>query len=88
MAYKVSILSMAQGCLSNTGFFLLAILGYFVVGGRSKSCFTHSKFWNGVYRKCASLAVYKHINYYEIGGNGFKTFPPIQPLAQPYFIVN
>ena len=40
MAYKVSILSMAQGCLSNTGFFLLAILGYFVVGGRSKSCFT------------------------------------------------
>ena len=34
MAYKVSILSMAQG------FFLLAILGYFVVGGRSKSCFT------------------------------------------------
>ena len=48
----------------------------------------HSKFWNGVNRKCASLAVYKHINYYEIGGNGFKTFPPIQPLAQPYFIVN
>ena len=40
MAYKVSILSMAQGCVFNTGFFLLAILGYFVVGGRSKSCFT------------------------------------------------
>ena len=48
----------------------------------------HSKFWNGVNRKCASLAVYKHIDYYEIGGNGFKTFPPIQTLAQPYFIVN
>ena len=40
MAYKVSILSMAQGCVFNTVFFLLAILGYFVVGGRSKSCFT------------------------------------------------
>ena len=40
MAYKVSILSMAQGCVFNTGVFLLAILGYFVVGGRSKSCFT------------------------------------------------
>ena len=48
----------------------------------------HSKFGNGVNRKCASLAVYKHIDYYEIGGNGFKTFPPIQTLAQPYFIVN
>ena len=30
----------AQGCVFNTGFFLLAILGYFVVGGRSKFCFT------------------------------------------------